>query len=115
MLPERGSNVKDAPVTRHIDALGCIHIPEDIRKSLGLRTNDELEFCAAEGGILIKKCDEVKNIEDFRDSVAKAAILIDYACQWCIKTEQSQNVIGKLCEVELSLADVLSLTDPIFE
>ena len=57
--------MKDALVTRHIDALGRIHIPEDIRKSLGLRTNDEFEFCAAEDGILIKKCDEVKNIKDF--------------------------------------------------
>lgn len=103
--------MKDAPVTRHIDASGWIHIPEDIRKSLGLRTNDELEFCAAEGGILIKKCDEVKNIEDFRDSVAKAANLIDHACRWYAKTGQSQLVVDNLCETELRLTDVLSLTE----
>ena len=103
--------MKDAPVTRHIDASGWIHIPEDIRKSLGLRTNDELEFCAAEGGTLIKKCDEVKNIEDFRDSVAKAANLIDHACRWYAKTGQSKLVVDNLCETELRLTDVLSLTE----
>ena len=103
--------MKDTIVTRHIDACGRIHIPEDIRKSLGLRTNDEIEFCSSGDGLLIKKCDEVKNIKDFRDSVAKAKHLIYNACRWYAKTEQSQHVVDNLCEIEFSLADVLSLTE----
>lgn len=111
MLPERGSNVKDAPVTRHIDALGCVHIPEDIRKSLGLRTNDELEFCAAEGGILIKKCDEVKNIEDFRDSLAKAKRFVEQAEIWYGHTTEDMNIVCKLIDVENLITYVLSSTE----
>jgi AbrB family looped-hinge helix DNA binding protein len=113
MLPEGGSNVKDAPVTRHIDALGCIHIPEDIRKSLGLRTNDELEFCAAEGGILIKKCDEVKNIEDFRDSLVKAKCFVEKAEIWYghNTTAEDMDIVCKLIDVENLLTYVLSLTE----
>lgn len=114
MLPERGSNVKDAPVTRHIDALGCVHIPEDIRKSLGLRTNDELEFCAADGGILIKKCDEVKNIEDFRDSLAKAKRFVEKAEIWyghSVTTAEDMGIVCKLIDAENLLTYVLSSTE----
>lgn len=111
MLLERGSNVKDAPVTRHIDALGCVHIPEDIRKSLGLRTNDELEFCAAEGGILIKKCDEVKNIEDFRDSLAKAKHFVEKAEIWYGHATEDMDTVCKLIDVENLLTYILSLTE----
>ena len=106
--------MKDAPVTRHIDALGCIHIPEDIRKSLGLKTNDELEFCAAEGGILIKKYDEVKNIEDFRDSLDKAKRFVEQAEIWyghTRHTTEDMNIVCKLIDVENLITYVLSLTE----
>lgn len=103
--------MKDAPVTRHIDALGCVHIPEDIRKSLGLRTNDELEFCAAEGGILIKKCDEVKNIEGFRDSLAKSKHFVEKAEIWYGHATEDMDTVCKLIDVENLLTYILSSTE----
>ena len=84
---------------------------EDTGKSLGFRINDKLEFCTSDDSIVIKKHDEVNNIEDFRDSVANAKHLIYNACRWYAKTKQSQHVVDNLCEIELSLADVLSLTE----
>jgi AbrB family looped-hinge helix DNA binding protein len=111
MLPERSSNVKDAPVTRHIDATGRIQIPEDIRKSIGLRTNDEIEFCAAEDGILIKKCDEVKNIEDFRDSLAKAKHFVEKAEIWYGHATEDMDTVCKLIDVENLLTYILSSTE----
>lgn len=113
MLPERGSNVKDVPVTRHIDAVGRIQIPEDIRKSLSPRTDDEIEFCSSEDGLLIKKCDEVKNIEDFRDSLAKAKRFVEKAEIWYghNTTTEDMAIVCKLIDVENLLTYVLSLTE----
>lgn len=103
--------MKDAPVTRHIDALGCIHIPEDIRKSLGFRTNDEIEFCSSGDGLLIKKHDEVKNIEDFRDSLAKAKRFVEQAEIWYGHTTEDMNIVCKLIDVENLITYVLSSTE----
>ena len=103
--------MKDTMVTRHIDACGRIHIPEDIRKSLGLRTNDEIEFCSSGDGLLIKKCDEVKNIEDFRDSLAKAKRFVEKAEIWYGHTTEDRNIVCKLIDVENLITYVLSLTD----
>lgn len=105
--------MKETPVTRHIDDVGRIQIPDDIRKSIGFRTNDELEFCAAEDGLLIKKCDEVKNIEDFRDSLAKAKRFIEKAEIWYghNTTAEDMDIVCKLIDVENLLTYVLSLTE----
>lgn len=42
-------------IIRHIDNLGRVVIPREIRKTLNLQVNDPLEFIAGEDGLYLKK------------------------------------------------------------
>ena len=84
---------------------------EDTGKSLGFRINDKLEFCASDDGLVIKIHDKVKNIEDFRDSLANAKRFVEKAEIWYGHTTEDRNIVCKLIDIENLITYVLSSTE----
>ena len=51
---------KNTGITRHIDELGRIVIPKEIRKTFKIKEGDSLEiFTDKDGEIILKKCKEI--------------------------------------------------------
>lgn len=42
-------------MTRPVDELGRVVIPKEIRDSMDIREKGRLEFCIADGGIIMRK------------------------------------------------------------
>lgn len=48
-------NLRNTGMTRPVDELGRVVIPKEIRDSMDIREKDRLEFCVADGGIIMRK------------------------------------------------------------
>lgn len=64
--------MKSTGVTRHLDELGRIVLPKELRKTLGIAPRDELEIFTEEDRIVLKKyapscifCDGESNVTEF--------------------------------------------------
>ena len=73
--------------------------------------NEDLKFYDSDDSLVIKKHDEVKNIEDFRDSLAKAKRFVEQAEIWYGHTTEDMNIVCKLIDVENLIPYVLSSTE----
>lgn len=73
--------------------------------------NEDLKFYDSDDSLVIKKHDEVKNIGDFRDSLAKAKHFVEQAEIWYGHTTEDMNIVCKLIDVENLITYVLSLTE----
>jgi len=62
--------------TRKIDSLGRITLLPDLRRELGIETNDELNICVSDGKIILKKlqdfCVICKNTDDLKSVDGKS-------------------------------------------
>lgn len=73
--------------------------------------NEDLKFYGSDDSLVIKKHDEVKNIGDFRDSLAKAKRFVEQAEIWYGHTTEDMNIVCKLIDVENLITYVLSSTE----
>lgn len=73
--------------------------------------NEDLKFYDSDDSLVIKKHDEVKNIGDFRDSLAKAKRFVEQAEIWYGHTTEDMNIVCKLIDVENLITYVLSSTE----
>lgn len=73
--------------------------------------NEDLKFYDSDDSLVIKKYDEVKNIGDFRDSLAKAKRFVEQAEIWYGHTTEDMNIVCKLIDVENLITYVLSSTE----
>lgn len=73
--------------------------------------NEDLKFYDSDDSLVIKKHDEVKNIGDFRDSLANAKRFVEKAEIWYGHTTEDRNIVCKLIDIENLITYVISLTD----
>lgn len=60
-------------IVRHVDSLGRIVVPKEIRKSLKIREGDPVEiFTDSQGQIVLKKYSQLGEMEDFAQAYAQA-------------------------------------------
>ena len=58
-------------MTRHIDSLGRLVIPKEIRRTLGINHGDPVEFFVDGDSIILRKYDTVGDLEQLIDRVEK--------------------------------------------
>lgn len=56
--------MKSTGITRHIDELGRIVIPKEIRMNLNIEVNDLLEFYIEDSKLILEKSSRIKKIDD---------------------------------------------------
>lgn len=57
--------MKATGIVRHIDDLGRVVIPKEIRRTMGIREGDSLEMFTADGGVVFKKYDTTKDRQKY--------------------------------------------------
>jgi stage V sporulation protein T len=56
--------MKSLGIVRRIDDLGRVVIPKEIRRSLGIKEGDPMELFVADGGIFIKRYNELDSVSN---------------------------------------------------
>ncbi len=68
-------------IVRKIDDLGRIVIPKEIRKTLNIKNNDDIEIIASEGKIILEKYYRLESLESVLDNylfIMDKYLLCDY-------------------------------------
>ena len=63
--------MKATGIVRHVDELGRVVLPIELRRTLHISTGDSLEFYVESDRIVLKKYDTVGDMEQLLDSVEK--------------------------------------------
>lgn len=72
-------------ITRHIDELGRIVVPKEIRCNLGIRDGEPLEIYTEDNAIIIKKYSQIENIKAISIKICE--------------------IINEVCDLEIIITD----------
>lgn len=95
--------MKSTGITRHIDELGRIVIPKEIRTNLSIEVNDLLEFYIENNKLVLEKTARLKKINDVMDKylnvffqeVKKSIIICDKEKIIGVTKDISRNLLNK--------------------